>query len=276
MSLKNFIPGTTGLKPVGVYRDRKSGKTFRRYTKRNKKITKLVLHHAAGKDAALLAAMLNPNRTLSANYVMLNNNKWYGIVADMFKANTTAHAVDHEALTIEIANNGGEKGSGNPDSWSMTPAKMEAIAQFVAAACKHHGLPINRKTVTFHREYKSTRCPGEFLWNRRDWIVKRAQEIAKGPTPAPARPTPAPAPRPTPTKPAPKPSPKQVVIGSKIKLATPWKAYRYGDPLRGEIGDLDAGIYTVKGILNGNLKLSNGKTSGWVHRSAQAGLQKEK
>lgn len=101
--------------------------------------------------------------------------------------------------------------------------------------------------------------PRPFYWKGENPAIPKAQ------APAPARPTPAPAPKPAPSKPAPKPSKKTPTIGAIVKLPRAERAYKF-NTLEHYIGNLKAGNYRIRGIINGHLKLSNGKTSGWVHR----------
>jgi LysM repeat protein len=81
----------------------------------------------------------------------------------------------------------------------------------------------------------------------------------------------APQPAPQPARPA--PAGKRVLIGSRIKLATPWVRFRHSNLTGRMASNIPAGTYPVVGISNGNYRLRGSGYDGWVHASAAAGLQ---
>lgn len=148
---------------LGMYLDPTSGRRLRRYMARQSKVVnRVVNHHIVGDIGALQGALLNESRTLSVNYGISSNGVVYGCVSEDYKANTTSHAVDHQAVTIEI----GDQIPFTSD-WKMTDSTWHAAARLNADIAKRHGFEPNADTIRFHRQYVQTQCPGEYMWSRR-------------------------------------------------------------------------------------------------------------
>lgn len=112
-----------------------------------------------------------------------------------------------------------------------------------------------------------------------EWDPAVGKDSGRPSKPAPSKPS-----KPArPSKPSRSAKPSKsggVVIGSRIKLATPWTVYRTASQAAakgyagGRIGRMGPGVYTVIGISRGQYKLRGGDgRTGWIHSSAKAGLQ---
>jgi hypothetical protein len=80
---------------------------------------------------------------------------------------------DHRAITIEVANCGGD-----PD-WKVSDQALEATIALCVDICKRHGLRLNytgdkKGNLHMHKWYQPTGCPGPYLASKFPYI---AQEV---------------------------------------------------------------------------------------------------
>jgi hypothetical protein len=69
---------------------------------------------------------------------------------------------------------------GSHDSTPITQTQLNSIAGLVKALATIHGVTISRSTIKGHREYTSTSCPGNALYNQLAAIVTAANGSTSG------------------------------------------------------------------------------------------------
>jgi len=96
---------------------------------------------------------------------------------------TSSQPNDHRAITIEVANNGGE-----PD-WPVSDEAYESLITLLTDICKRNGIAqllwkgdksligqINEQNMTVHRWFANKACPGDYLYDRHGEIARRVNE----------------------------------------------------------------------------------------------------
>ncbi len=139
-------------------------------------ITDIVIHHAAANATveALGALFAKPSRQASANYGIGTDGRVACYVEEENRPWTTgSREIDYRAITIEVANCGGD-----PD-WKVSDQALEATIALCVDICKRHGLRMNYtgdKTgnLHMHKWYQATGCPGPYLASKFPYI---AQEV---------------------------------------------------------------------------------------------------
>lgn len=160
---------------------------------RNKKIDAIVVHHMAGNASVEVCGNLfaNPARKASSNYGIGSDGR---IALYCDEANrswcSSSGAIDHRAITIEVANNGGA-----PD-WHVSDKAFEALVALCTDICKRNGIAKLNYTgdkngnLHMHKWYAATGCPGPYLGSKFPELANRVNANL-GAKPAPT-PTPAP------------------------------------------------------------------------------------
>jgi len=133
------------------------------YTKlRNKKITKITIHHAAGNCSVEKMGDLfaNPSRQASANYGVGTDGRIALYVDEANRAWTSSNEDnDSQAVTIEVANDGGA-----PD-WHVSDKALAATINLCVDICKRNGIKKLNFTgdksgnLTMHCYFIPTCCP---------------------------------------------------------------------------------------------------------------------
>lgn len=176
---------------------------------RNKKIRRITPHCVAGNlsiESTLgLSHFVTPNSTSgsSTNYAIGSDGRVGLGVEETNRAWTTSSSAnDHEAITFEIANNGGA-----PD-WRMSDAAINAWMDLVVDIAKFYGFkkinyrekPVNvngsasveswiaswanadEMIVTLHCWYANKACPGPYFIRQLPWAVKEINKRLNGMT----------------------------------------------------------------------------------------------
>lgn len=145
---------------------------------RRGKIKKIVIHHMAGKLTVQQcgAVFASSARQASSNYGVDYNGKIGVYVDENNRAWTTANPVDHDAVTIEVANS---KTGGN---WPVNAKALEATIDLCVDICKRNGIKRLNYTgdksgnLLMHKWYANTACPGPYLASKFSYIE---QEVNK-------------------------------------------------------------------------------------------------
>ena len=140
---------------------------------RNKKITKIIPHHMAGKLSLEQLGELwaRPARRASSNYGIDCEGRVGLYVDEVNRAWTSGNVVDHEAVTIEIANDGGA-----PD-WHISDKALESTVNLCVDICKRNGIKQLKFTgdkkgnLLMHRYFQATLCPGPYLAGKFTYIA---------------------------------------------------------------------------------------------------------
>ena len=145
-----------------------------RNSPRKQPIRKITLHHMAGNMSleAFGALVAKPSRQMSANYAIDTDGN-IGLFcpeADRSWCSSSPEN-DHQAVTVEIANDGGA-----PD-WHVSDAALEAAVRLCVDVCRRNGMPgltwtgDSTGTLTCHYMFKETACPGPYLKGKMPWIA---------------------------------------------------------------------------------------------------------
>ena len=136
---------------------------------RREKITKITIHHVAGNLSieAIGNIFASAERQASSNYGIGSDGRVGMYVEEKNRAWTSSNrANDDKAVTIEVANN-----SGAPN-WSVSDKAFNSLIDLCVCICKRNGI---KKLVftgrpdgslTHHRMFAATICPGPYLLDR--------------------------------------------------------------------------------------------------------------
>lgn len=133
------------------------------YSRRTEKITKITIHHAAGKGTAksIVDSFIPASRKASANYVIGNDGQIGQSVLEQNRAWTSSSSWnDNKAVTIEVSNDT------NKEPWSISQSAYASLIKLCVDICQRNGIYIVNYTgdsqgvLTEHRMYAKTACPG--------------------------------------------------------------------------------------------------------------------
>ena len=129
---------------------------------RNKKVTKITIHHCAGNLSLETIGNIfsNVNAQASANYGIDSNGRVGLYVDEKDRAWTSSSASnDHQAITIEVAN---DEISGN---WYVSDKALNKLVDLCVDICNRNGIKKLGYTgdvsgsLTRHNMFASTVCP---------------------------------------------------------------------------------------------------------------------
>ncbi|MBO5610549.1 MAG: N-acetylmuramoyl-L-alanine amidase [Eubacterium sp.] len=137
---------------------------------RTEKIIKITPHHMAGNILAGDCAKMHRDgsREASANYYIGSDGFIVGGVSEDRRAWTSSSSWnDQRAITIEVANNSGEP------NWTVSDAAYKSLVKLCADICKRYGIDphcdgTKNGTITYHRMFVATSCPGPYLKGKFD------------------------------------------------------------------------------------------------------------
>ena len=158
------------------------------YNGRSVKICKFTPHHVAGvMSAEQIANIFVPRaRNASANYVIGNDGKIICCVDEDNGAWTSSSKWnDNQAITVEVSNCevGGE--------WKVSDAALSSLVNLAVDVCRRYGFRLEydgtiNGSLTEHRMYIPTACPGQFLHSRMIELANTVNKILDGETEQPA------------------------------------------------------------------------------------------
>lgn len=140
---------------------------------RSKPIMKITPHHQAGNLSleTLGNIMANPSRQMSCTYGIDSNGRIGLYVDETNRPWTSSSPInDHQAITIEVANDGGA-----PD-WHVSDKALAALIELCVDICKRNGIPKLNFTgdatgnLTQHNYFAPTACPGAYLGGKFPYI----------------------------------------------------------------------------------------------------------
>lgn len=164
---------------------------------RNKKIDAIVVHHMAGNGSLELIGNLasNPARQFSPNYAIDSNGR-VGLYVDEANRSwcSSSGVIDNRAITIEVANDGGDP------NWHVSDKAFDTLVKLCTDICKRNGIAKLNYTgdksgnLHMHKWYAATGCPGPYLGGKFPELAQKvnanlnaAPASAPKPTPAPAK-----------------------------------------------------------------------------------------
>ncbi|MCI8611029.1 MAG: N-acetylmuramoyl-L-alanine amidase [Clostridiales bacterium] len=160
------------------------------YNPRNNTIKKITIHHCAGNvSVETMGNIFAPaSRQASANYGIGSDGRVGMYVEEKNRAWTSSNADnDHQAITIEVANDGGA-----PD-WHVSDTAMAKLIQLCVDICKRNGISKLNYTedasgnLTRHNMFAATACPGPYLQGKFPYIASEVnKQLSKNTAKAPA------------------------------------------------------------------------------------------
>lgn len=139
---------------------------------RKNKVSKITIHHMAGVMTGVGCARMhlqNPGRQASANYYIGNEGDICSGVREDRRAWTSGtgneiNTNDHMAITIEVSN------SATGGNWPISDKAYKALIALCADICKRYNINphydgTKNGTLTLHKMFQNTVCPGPYLEN---------------------------------------------------------------------------------------------------------------
>lgn len=156
------------------------------------KIKKITPHHMSGNlSIETCGNVFAPSsRQASSNYGIGSDGRVGMYVEEKDRAWTSSsYANDSQAVTIEVANSklGGD--------WPISDAAWESLVKLCVDICKRNGIPKlvwtgdSSGTLTMHKMFAATDCPGTYLERRMPELASQVNAILSGGAAAPSTPT---------------------------------------------------------------------------------------
>lgn len=163
---------------------------------RQNTIKKITIHHMASVNPSLESiGQWFQSSGGSSNYGVDSKGRVAMYVPEEDRAWTSGNREnDHQAVTIEVANDGGA-----PD-WHVSDAALEKTIELCVDICKRNGITKLNYTgdvtgnLTRHNMFQSTLCPGPYLQSKFPYIAEQVNIRLNAQTPSepiPVQPTPA-------------------------------------------------------------------------------------
>ena len=136
---------------------------------RNHVLDTITIHHMAGNLSVEACGEIfaQPSRKASSNYGVGSDGRIALYVDESNRSwCSSSPENDHRAVTIEVANCGGE-----PD-WPVSDKAYAALLDLVTDICRRNGIKKLRYTgdktgnLTMHKWFAATACPGPYLESR--------------------------------------------------------------------------------------------------------------
>ena len=155
---------------------------------RNKKITKITIHHMAGNLTIEKCGdeFASPTRQGSSNYGIGTDGRIGMYVEEKNRAWTSSNASnDNMAVTIEVAN---DVYGGN---WHVSDTALEKCIELCVDICKRYNFKLvydgtPNGSLTRHNMFMATTCPGEYLQSKFEYIAEEVNKrLEEKPEPKP-------------------------------------------------------------------------------------------
>ncbi len=160
---------------------------------RNHKIDRITIHCMAGNLSVETCGriFLPTSRQASSTYGIGTDGR---IACYCYEENrpwtSSSPENDHRAITIEVANDGGE-----PD-WHVSDKAMESLINLCADICRRNDISeliwsdnredrVNQRNgcnMTVHRDFAATACPGAYLLSKQSYIAAEVNKMLHPPT----------------------------------------------------------------------------------------------
>lgn len=138
------------------------------YSVRRGTIKNIIVHHMAGcltvENCCYMFAQ--PSRQASSHYCIDSNGRVGQSVDEAYRAWTTGNVIDHDSITIEVANDQ----VGEP--WHVSDIAFAKLVDLCADICKRNGIKKLNYTggkdgnLLMHKWYQATGCPGTYLGSK--------------------------------------------------------------------------------------------------------------
>jgi len=146
---------------------------------RQNSIKKITIHHMAGNGTlkGIGDLFAKPSRACSSNYAIDSNGNVAMYCEEKNRSwCSSSPENDHQAITIEVANDGGA-----PD-WHVSDKALATLIDLCVDICKRNNIPKLNFTgdkngnLTMHKYFSATACPGPYLASKFPYI---ASEVNK-------------------------------------------------------------------------------------------------
>ena len=150
---------------------------------RRGKIKKITIHHVAGNlTVERVGEIFKPSsRQASSTYGVDNRGRVGMYVEEKNRAWTSSNAGnDNQAVTIEVANNGGAP------NWPVSDVALEKTIELCVDICQRNDIEElvytgdSTGNLTRHNMFANTVCPGPYLQSRFPYIVQEVNKRLKG------------------------------------------------------------------------------------------------
>lgn len=152
-----------------------------RNSPRNDKIRKITIHHMAGNLSVEQCGRLFQTRQASSNYGIGSDGRVGMYVEEKDRSWCSASPWnDHQAITIEVANDGG-----SPD-WHVGDVALAKLIDLCVDICVRNGIEELIYTgntdgnLTRHNMFCATICPGSYLQSKFPWIASEVNRRLRG------------------------------------------------------------------------------------------------
>lgn len=158
-------------------------KLVKNYTAMGGKVNrKITIHHMAGNlSVETCANVFNGNRQASSNYGIGSDGRIGLYVEEHNRAWTSSSSWnDSQAVTIEVANDT------LAPTWSVSAKAMASLINLCVDICKRNGIPKlvytgdKNGTLTLHRFYANTCCPGPYIESKISYICNEVNRRLNG------------------------------------------------------------------------------------------------
>lgn len=143
---------------------------------RNNTIKKITIHMVAGNATIedLGDMFANPNRNASSNYGIGSDGRVGLYVNESDRSWCSgSRENDHQAITIEVANDGGAP------EWHVSDKAMAKLIDLCVDICQRNNIKKLNFTgdkngnLTMHKYFEDTSCPGPYLESKFSYIAKQ-------------------------------------------------------------------------------------------------------
>ena len=152
--------------------------------KRNHKIDMVIIHCMAGNLSAKACGNLfsKSSTKASSNYGVDSDGNIACYCPEEYRSWATGSAaLDHRAITIEVANDGGAN-----TGWHVTDTALSALVDLITDVCKRNHIPkllwkndkslmgkVDQQNMALHRWTAKKSCPGDYLVSKHPWIAEQ-------------------------------------------------------------------------------------------------------
>lgn len=157
-----------------------SGKTDH-YNVRDHKIDTITIHHMAGNLSLTGCCTSVQARGGSCNYCIDSKGNIGVMIDEQYRAWTTNNRTnDMRAVTIEVANDGGEP------NWHVSDKALAALIDLCVDICKRNSIKKLNYTgnksgnLTMHKWYWATACPGPYFSGKFPYIASEVNKRLSG------------------------------------------------------------------------------------------------
>lgn len=150
---------------------------------RNDKIRKITIHHMAGNLSVETCGNVfaSGGREASSNYGIGSDGRVGMYVEEKNRSWCSSSASnDHQAVTIEVANNGGAP------NWPVSDTALRKLIDLCVDICQRNGIPKLNYTggtsgnLTMHKWFAATACPGPYLESKFPYIASEVNKRLAG------------------------------------------------------------------------------------------------